>query len=311
MTNPTTVASPAVSLRTAYAILTLTTLFWGGNVVAGKLAVGHIEPNALMILRWTGAFLVVLPFAIAPVRRDWPVLRHRWWLFLFYGAVGFATFNVLVYVAAHHTSGVNAAIEQVTINIFVMLINFVLFRTRVAGLQLAGVALTILGVAITASHGDLGRLLALEINVGDLLVILASLAYAIYSIALRWKPQTHWMSFFAAAVVGAILASIFYQQVIGGGVGAFFAQLPEITTLGWIIVAYTVLLPSVISQVLYVRGVEMIGSNRASLFINLIPIFGTIGSVLVLGERLEGFHLVAAALVIIGIVLAELAVRRR
>ena len=77
------------------------------------------------------------------------------------------------------------------------------------------------------------------------------------------------------------------------------------------IVAYTVLLPSVISQVLYVRGVEMIGSNRASLFINLIPIFGTIGSVLVLGERLEGFHLVAAALVIIGIVLAELAVRRR
>lgn len=311
MTNPTTVASPAVSLRTAYAILTLTTLFWGGNVVAGKLAVGHIEPSALMILRWTGALLVVLPFAIAPVRRDWPVLRHRWWLFLFYGAIGFATFNVLVYVAAHHTSGVNAAIEQVTINIFVMLFNFVLFRTRVAGLQLAGVALTILGVAITASHGDLGRLLALEINVGDLLVILASLAYAIYSIALRWKPQTHWMSFFAAAVVGAILASIFYQQVIGGGVGAFFAQLPEITTLGWIIVAYTVLLPSVISQVLYVRGVEMIGSNRASLFINLIPIFGTIGSVLVLGERLEGFHLIAATLVIIGIVLAELAVRRR
>lgn len=111
--------------------------------------------------------------------------------------------------------------------------------------------------------------------------------------------------------MGAILASIFYQQVIGGGVGAFFVQLPQITPLGWIIVAYTVLLPSVISQVLYVRGVEMIGSNRASLFINLIPIFGTVGSVLVLGERLEGFHLVAAALVIIGIVLAELAVRRR
>lgn len=311
MTNPTTVASPAVSLRLAYAILTLTTLFWGGNLVAGKLAVGHIEPNALMILRWTGALLVVLPFAIAPVRRDWPVLRQRWWLFLFYGAVGFATFNVLVYVAAHHTSGVNAAIEQVTINIFVMLFNFVLFRTRVAGLQLAGVALTILGVAITASHGELGRLLALEINIGDLLVILASLAYAVYSIALRWKPQTHWMSLFAAAVLGAIIASIFYQQVIGGGIGAFFTQLPQITPLGWMIVAYTVLFPSVISQVLYVRGVEMIGSNRASLFINLIPIFGTVGSVLVLGERLESFHLVAAGLVITGIVLAELAVRRK
>lgn len=311
MTNPTTTPSPAMSLRTAYAILTLTTLFWGGNVVAGKLAVGQIEPNTLMILRWTGALLVVLPFAIAPIRRNWAEIRRRWWLFLFYGAVGFATFNVLVYIAAYHTSGVNAAIEQVTINIFVMLFNFLLFRTRVAGLQLAGVALTILGVAVTASHGDLGRLLALEVNVGDLLVILASLAYAVYSIALRWKPQTHWMSFFAAAVVGAILASIFYQEVLGGGIGAFFIQLPQITPLGWIIVAYTVLFPSVISQVLYVRGVEMVGSNRASLFINLIPIFGTIGSVLVLGERLESFHLVAATLVITGIVLAELAVRRR
>lgn len=185
MTNPTTIASPAMSLRMAYAILTLTTLFWGGNVVAGKVAVGQIEPNALMILRWTGALLVVLPFAIAPLRRDWAVVRRRWWLFLFYGAVGFATFNVLVYIAAYHTSGVNAAIEQVTINIFVMLFNFLLFRTRVAALQLVGVALTILGVAITASHGNLGRLLALEVNVGDLLVILASLAYAVYSIALR------------------------------------------------------------------------------------------------------------------------------
>jgi len=300
-----------MSLRTAYAILTLTTLFWGGNVVAGKLAVGQIEPNTLMILRWTGALLVVLPFAIAPIRRNWAEIRRRWWLFLFYGAVGFATFNVLVYIAAYHTSGVNAAIEQVTINIFVMLFNFLLFRTRVAGLQLAGVALTILGVAVTASHGDLGRLLALEVNVGDLLVILASLAYAVYSIALRWKPHTHWLSFFAAAVMGAILASIFYQEVLGGGIGAFFIQLPQITPLGWIIVAYTVLFPSVISQVLYVRGVEMVGSNRASLFINLIPIFGTIGSVLVLGERLESFHLVAATLVITGIVLAELAVRRR
>lgn len=311
MTNPTTVASPAATLRTAYMILTLTTLFWGGNVIAGKLAVGHIEPNALMILRWSGALLVVLPFAIKPLRRDWPAIRDKWWLFFFYGAVGFATFNVLVYVAAHHTSGVNTSIEQVSVNIFVMLLNFVLFRTRVAWLQLVGVLLTIIGVAITASHGDLGRLLALEVNVGDLMVITASFAYAAYSITLRYKPKTHWLSFLAASVFAAIIASFFYQQVIGGGIAAFFEQLPQITPTGWAIVAYTVLFPSVISQILYVRGVDLIGSNRASLFVNLIPIFGTIGSILVLGERLEGFHLLSAGLVIVGIVMAEYAVRRK
>jgi drug/metabolite transporter (DMT)-like permease len=311
MTNPTTVASPAATLRTAYMILTLTTLFWGGNVIAGKLAVGHIEPNALMILRWSGALLVVLPFAIKPLRRDWPAVRDKCWLFFFYGAVGFATFNVLVYVAAHYTSGVNTSIEQVSVNIFVMLLNFVLFRTRVAWLQLVGVLLTIIGVAITASHGDLGRLLTLEVNVGDLMVITASFAYAAYSITLRYKPRTHWLSFLAASVFAAIIASFFYQQVIGGGIAAFFEQLPHITPTGWAIVAYTVLFPSVISQILYVRGVDLIGSNRASLFVNLIPIFGTIGSVLVLGERLEGFHLLSAGLVIVGIVMAEYAVRRK
>lgn len=305
MTNPPS----AASLRTAYIILTLTSLFWGGNVVAGKLAVGHIEPNALMILRWTGALLAVLPFALRPLKRDWPTIRGNWLLYFFYGSVGFATFNVLVYVAAHFTSGVNTAIEQVAVNIFVMLLNFALFRTRVRALQIVGVVLTIIGVALTATHGDLGRILALEVNVGDLMVLTACLVYAVYSIGLRWKPLTHWMSFFVASVTAAIIASIFYQQAIGGGIGAFFTQLPAITPAGWAIVAYTIIFPSVISQVLYVRGIELIGSNRASLFVNLIPIFGTIGSVLVLGERLEGFHLMAAGLVIIGIVLAEVAVR--
>jgi drug/metabolite transporter (DMT)-like permease len=306
MTNPPSTAS----IRTAYVILTLTTLFWGGNVVAGKLAVGHIEPNALMILRWTGALLAVLPFAIGPMRRDWPVIKKSWPLLIYFGAIGFATFNVLVYMAAHYTSGVNIAIEQVAVNIFVMLLNFTLFRLHVRPLQILGVLLTILGVAITATHGDLGQIFGLRVNVGDLMVIAACFAYATYSIALRWRPPAHWMSIFVVSTIGAVAASVFYQGIVGGGVMAFFEQLPTISTQGWLIVAYTIALPSVVSQILYVRGVELIGSNRASLFVNLIPIFGTIGSVLVLGERLEPFHLAAAMLVICGIVLAEWSVRR-
>ena len=313
MTNP-----PATPLARAfqvvmdrpYLILVLTNLFWGGNVVAGKLAVGHIDAYSLMILRWSGALLAVLPFAIGPLRRDWPVLKTRWWLYLFYGAVGFATFNVLVYLAAYLTSGVNIAIEQVAVNIFVMLGNFALFRTRVRALQLLGVGLTIIGVVLTATHGDPSRILRLEINLGDGLVLLASLVYAVYSITLRYRPQTNWLSFLVATFIGAIIASLVYQSALGGGIAAFFAGLPRISWQGWLIALYTVLFPSVISQLLYVRGVELIGANRASLFINLIPLFGTIGSVIVLGERLESFHLAAAGLIIAGIVLAEFAARK-
>lgn len=293
-----------------YLILVLTTLFWGGNVVAGKLAVGHIDAHSLMILRWTGALLLVLPFAIRPLKRDWPVIRARWWLYLFYGAVGFATFNVLVYVAAYYTSGVNTSLEQVAINIFVIIFNFALFRTRVRGLQLLGVVITILGVAIIATHGDLTRILTLKVNLGDLLVLIACVAYAIYSITLRWRPPTHWLSFLAATCTGAILASLAYQATLGNGIAALPGNIAAINTEGWLIVAYTVFFPSVISQLLYVRGVELIGSNRASLFINLIPLFGTVGSVIVLGEALQPFHLVAAAMVAAGIVLAEFSARR-
>jgi len=297
-------------LSRPYLILALTTLFWGGNVVAGKAAIGHVDPYTLITLRWVGAFLAILPFALAPIRRDWPVLREKWWLYLFYGAVGFTTFNVLVYVAAYFTSGVNNALDQVAINILVMLGNFVLFRTRVRAMQLVGVAITIVGVAVTATHGNLLRILSLDVNFGDALVLLACVAYAAYSIALRWRPTTHWMSFLVASFAGAIVGALVFQATLGGGFGALAAAIPTITPLGWLIVLYTILLPSLVSQVLYVRGVELIGANRASLFINLIPLWGAIGSVLILGEVLEPYHFVAGALIVTGIVLAEWAVRR-
>lgn len=293
-----------------YVLLILCVAFWGGNAVAGKAAVGHIDPYALITLRWAGALLAVLPFALAPLKRDWPVIRDKWWLYLFYGAVGFATFNVLVYVAAYFTSGINNSLDQVAINGMVMLANFVLFRTRVKALQLVGVGLTIVGVAVTATHGDLTRLLQLDVNFGDFLVILACAAYAAYSIGLRWRPATHWLSFLAATFATALLASLVFQIVLGGGLGHFLTALPAITPLGWVIVLYTVLFPSLISQMFYVRGVEAIGANRASLFINLIPLFGSVGSVLILGERFETFHAVAAALFVVGIVLAEWSARK-
>jgi drug/metabolite transporter (DMT)-like permease len=312
MTKP--FAAPGASLFSAmlarpYFMLVLTTLFWGGNVVAGKLAVGNIDPYALMIFRWGGAFLAVLPFALKPLRRDLPLIRKHWLLFLFYGAVGMATFNVLLYVSVYFTSGVNASIEQVAINIFTMAGNFALFRLRVRWLQLVGVAATILGVALTATHGNLARIFLLDINFGDALVLLASLAYGAYSIALRYRPAVHWMSFVAAVFVAALVSSLAYQFALNGGLATFLAAIPAINPKGWLVVLYVALLPSIISQLFYARAVEQIGANRATLFINLIPLFGALLSVAILGEQLQPYHLAAAALIIFGIVLAEYAVR--
>jgi drug/metabolite transporter (DMT)-like permease len=313
MTNPhsSAAAGPfAALMRRPYLILILTNLFWGGNVVAGKLAVGQIDPYTLMIVRWLGALLLILPFAWKPLQKSWPTIRRHWPLYLFYGAVGYASFNVLNYVAAHMTTGVNIAMEQVTINFLVMGLNFALFRVVAKPLQIVGAILTIIGVAVVATHGELGRLLTLTVNMGDALVLIACVIWAIYSLSLRYRPATDWLSFLVATCVGASLASLVFQALFGGG----FAVMPErfaaVTTEGWLIAGYTLIFPSVLSQMFYVRGVELIGANRASLFINLLPLFGTIGSVLVLGESLQPFHLLAAVLIAVGIVLAEWSARR-
>lgn len=293
-----------------YVLLVLTTFFWGGNTVAGKMAVGQIDPYTLTLLRWSGALLLVLPFSIRQLRRDWPTLLGKWWLYLFYGGVGYVTFNILVYIASYFTTGINIALEQVTINMFVMLANFVLFKTRVKALQLAGALLTAIGVLLTATHGDPGRLLKLEVNFGDALVLLACIAYAAYSVALRWRPASFWLSYLVASFIGAIFAAMLYFCTLGGGPAAFVAALPAITPLGWAIVAYTMIFPSVISQMFYVRGIDLIGANRATLFINLIPIFAATLSVIVLGEALQSYHILAAVLAVAGIALAEITARR-
>lgn len=313
MTNPPCggAAGPFGALmRQPYLILVLTQLFWGGNIVAGKLAVGNIDPYALMIVRWIGAFVLILPFAIRPLRTSWPTIRANSGLYLFYGAIGYASFNVTTYVAAHFTSGVNIAMEQVVINILVMALNFAVFRIGVRPLQLVGAAITIVGVALIVSHGDLSRLLSLTVNFGDALVIGACVLWAIYSLSLKYRPQTDWLSFLTATCVGATLASFVFLAVFGGGLQVLPERLAAVTWQGWLIVAYSIVFPSVLAQMLYVRGVELIGPNRASLFINLLPVFGAIGSIVVLGEELASFHLVAAALIVIGIVLAEWSARR-
>lgn len=292
-----------------YLLLVLAPTFWGGNLVAGKLAVGNIPPSLLLMGRWIGAVAILLVIALPHLRRDWPEIRPALGWLILYGALGFATFNMLMYSAAPFTSAVNASIEQASIPVMVLLGNFFVYKVRARLLQILGLVLTIAGVGFVATHGDLGRILTLDVGLGDGMVLMACLTYAIYSLTLRYRPQIHWLSFMAVTAIAALLMSLIYQMAFGGGMGAFVAGIPHITPLGWAAVVYVMVFPSILAQLAYARGVELVGPNRASIFINLLPITGTLLSVLVIGERLEPFHLVAAVLVIAGIGLSELSVR--
>jgi len=284
----------------AYAYLLLTTLLWGGNAVAGKLAVGHVSPMILNAGRWTMAFCILLSISIGQLKSDWPMIRRHIPLLLALGAIGYTAFNGFLYSALKYTTAVNGAIEQGGIPVLIFILNFLLFRIPASKIQIVGFVISFIGVALTAGHGDLTALLSLRLNIGDGLMMLAVLCYSLFTIALRWKPELHWKSLMASLSFGAMLSTIplaAWEDASGTMI------LPD--TTGIALILFCGLLPSLVSQTLYIKGVSIIGANRAGLFINLVPIFGTLLSVIVVGERLEGFHMLALALVLGGIALAE------
>ena len=282
-------------------LLTLTALIWGGNAVAGKFAVGHISPLLLTCARWTIAAVLLIIIAHRHLRTDWPVIRARLPFLFVMGAVGFATFNGLLYTSLKYTTAINVTILQAGMPMFIFFLNFVAFRTKPHWGQMVGYTLTLVGVLLTAAAGDFSTLADLAINRGDLIMLVAALIYAAYSVAVVTKPKMHWLSFLTTLIASAAIVSIF--------MALYEATTPQFiwptTTTGWTIVVFTAIFPSIIAQGFYIRGIELIGGNKAGLFVNLVPIFGALLSVLLLGEAFHLYHMIALALVIGGILLAQ------
>jgi drug/metabolite transporter (DMT)-like permease len=284
----------------AYLLLTVTAVLWAGNAIAGRLAAGVVTPATLTFLRWVLAVALIGVLARPHLARDLATLGRHWKLLAALGGLGFAGFNLLLYEALNHTTAINVTIEQSAMPVLIMLVNFVAFRQRIGALQAIGVGATIAGVVVTATRGDPLALLATGVNRGDAIMMLAVLLYAGYAVALRFKPTVHWLSLLFAMALAALLCvtPVFLAEVAAGGF-----RVPSMR--GWLIVLYTAIFPSLVSQLFFLRGVELIGSNRAGLFINLVPIFGALLAVLVLGEAFRAYHLVGLVLVLGGILLAE------
>lgn len=264
------------------------------------MAAGEISPMLLTFMRWSMAGIAILFFSLNELRQDREVIKKHLGILMFYGMFGMSLFNILLYTALTKTSAVSGSIVQAALPATVYLLNFLVFRVKVTPYQIAGFFVTLLGVGIVATHGDVSRLKTLDLNIGDAIVLIAVVVYAIYTILLRYKPLLHWKSLITVLSLSAAIAALpfaIWEYQTGATI------MPG--TKGWLIAAYTAIFPSLISQLFFIRGVELIGPNRAGIFINFIPIFGTVLAIVLLGEKLEAFHAVALALVIGGIWLAE------
>jgi len=285
---------------TAYLLLIVTTLSWSANVIFGQLAVGEVSPMVLTALRWLGALVLLLIFAKGSIQRDWPVLRRHLVFISAMGALGFAAFNGLFYVASHTTSAINIGIIQGAMPVLIVLGAYAAHRTAVTRMQFAGVTLTLLGVTVVATGGDPFGIAALTFKRGDLLMMAACAIYAGYAVMLARRPPVSSLAFFTVLCGAAFLASL-PMVAVEAAMGQFQWPTPK----GWIVVALAVLLPSLLAQICFIRGVASIGPGRAGVFVNLVPIFAAVFAVTLLGERFEAYHATAIVLVLGGIGLSE------
>jgi drug/metabolite transporter (DMT)-like permease len=281
-------------------LLAATSLIWAGHAVVGKLAVGEIGPMTLTFLRWSLAIGPIWFAARGHLSADFRVLRKRWLFVGSLGALGYTGFNALFYAAAHYTGALNLSLIQACIPALVLIGAALGYGARPNFAQALGAAATIAGVAAIAAQGDLARLAKLEFNFGDALLLIACLLYAYYTLGLRSRPPVSTIGFLAGMALAALVTSVppFLWEVWRLG-----PQIPSLK--GFAVLVYAALGPAFLAQLFFMRGVQLIGPGRAGVFVNLVPIFGAFLAVALLGEPLAAYHLVALALVIGGIALAQ------
>ncbi|MEO0635126.1 MAG: DMT family transporter [Pseudomonadota bacterium] len=284
-----------------YLLLTLTALFWGGNAVVGRAAPGEVSPAVLTLGRWGIATLICATLFRQHLKVEWPMIRKVGWIPLALGAVGYAGFNFFLYSGLVHMPATNAAILQSGIPLLIFILNFIIFRQRVRWVEVVGFSISLVGVAVVVTRGDPLSLLNTALGLGELFMVGAAFTYAAYTLGLKYKPALAWQTFLTLAIAGAAIASVLL--VIEEG--ARGANVWPGTGIAWLLVAYAAIMPSILAQGFYIRGVEVVGPNRAGLFINLVPLFTALLAVLLIGEQLRLYHGVAMILVIGGVSLAQ------
>src|SRR3979490_1915981 len=177
-----------------YLLLSLTALFWAGNIVLARYVAGHVPPMTLSCVRWIGALLMLLPFAWPHLKRDWPALRARLPLVIALSATGFAYNNALSYWALQYTQALNALLIQSSGPLFVALWSLLLFGVRLTWAQSAGILISMVGVLTILLRGDFAALAGIEFNRGDLMLTGALLAFGLYSALMPRRPVTHQLS---------------------------------------------------------------------------------------------------------------------
>ena len=291
---------PKLNLATI-AYLLIATSLWAGNAIAGRLLVGSVSPITLSAVRWGLAALLLFPLGwrvFMPGSALWQNKKR----FLLLGLFGVGSYNVLLYLALQTSTAINVTLIGASMPIWMLLIGAVFYETKPNVLQLIGAIISLLGVVIVMTRGEIDTLLSMELVIGDLLIMLATILWAFYSWMLS-RPgssnerQWPWADFLMAQVMVGLLWTGFFD---GFEIAMGHAYLDLNLWTGSLIL-FVAIGPSLIAYRCWGMGVNGAGPTVAAFFANFIPLFTAILSAAMLGEPPQLFHGIAFALIVAGI----------
>ena len=286
----------------AYLILILTTIFWSGNFIVGKAAsTFQIPPFSLNFYRWVFAGLILFPFTYKEILNKKKYILENIGFFIILGITSITIFNSIVYYSLYYTQVISGILMISTIPVWIIFISSILNIEKTNIFQIIGVIFSLTGVIFIITKADLNLIKNLDFNKGDLSMVVAMFSWAVYSALL--KSKTYEISQFALLQVVIITGLIFLIPI-------YFIEmyLGHLIVLGKpfiLTLTYVVLFPGLAAFFFWIKGISLIGANRAGIFLHLMPIFGAAMAMIIFDEKFMYYHIFGAIFIVAGIALSN------
>lgn len=280
-----------------YAFPLLAVLFWSANTVVNKMTVGVIFPAEVGFYRWLFAGLLFTPFMLRPVMRNWSNIRPNILKIFVLGVLGMAIYQSLAYFAAPKTSATNMGIILSLMPMMSLGMAIIALGQRLTMGAIVGAVCSFTGVLLVVSHGDLRSITEQGISMGDAMMLIATLAYALYSTLLKyWQMEIPALQLLYLQVLVAIIV-LFPLFWFSEKTGLNSTNLP--------LVLFACVFASIAAPLAWMRAIRALGPSRTAVFFNLMPILTIIIAALVLSERLAFYHAIGGGLTLFGVLLSE------
>lgn len=287
-------------IKISHVFLTFSSLFWAFNAIAGRLAIDEISPLFIVTGRWLGVLTILTFLCRAQIIEGYKIfkLNYKWMILM--GLCGFTSFNSLYYISAHHTIAINLGIVQSTMPAFIIIISMVWLKSKINLKKIIGLFITLIGVLILITNGDLFSLIELKLNSGDLTMIFACIFYAIYTVGLKKRPLINDL---------LLMTCFSYVAFLGSLPGLAFEVIYDDffipSSKGWLILLIIIIFPSLLAQIFFMKGVKIIGPETSGLYTNLVPVFTAFLAVFIINENFYIYHLLSLCVIFFGIYIFE------